>query len=229
VSGVLALAPVEAFELERRVLHVEVGGEAAAELIEDAAGIAIGAEHDVGGDDVEPVVRTCRGERDTEPIVTILRSGPGSARALILAGGILAVLLGSCSAGAALPAATGPAGVGQRIYDAGIGPDGTPIARSGGLGMMTGAGCASCHGRNGHGGATMMFNAPNITYANLTNPAGMVEVDGTHGMVYTDALIRRAVVDGIGADGDTLDSTMPRWQLSDAEWQDLLAYLKTLP
>lgn len=74
----------------------------------------------------------------------------------------------------------------------------------------------------------MMVSTPNITYTNLTDPAGMIETDGSHGMVYTDALIRRAVTEGIGADGDTLSTSMPRWQLSEVEWQDLLAYLKTL-
>jgi len=36
------------------------------------------------------------------------------------------------------------------------------------------------------------------------------------------------VIEGIAADGETLDTTMPRWQLTDTEWQDLLAYLKQL-
>lgn len=147
--------------------------------------------------------------------------------------GTLAVLLVSvlaaCSPLALPPAASGPAGVGQRIFDDGVGLNGQPIARSGGFGMMGGAGCASCHGADGHGEQTMMFSTPNITYSNLTNPVGMIETDGSHGMVYTDALIRRAVTQGVGADGGTLSSGMPRWQLSDTEWQDLLAYLKTLP
>lgn len=142
----------------------------------------------------------------------------------------LAVVLAGCATGPA-PIASGPAAVGQRIFETGIGPDGQPVQRSSGARMQmmgSGPGCASCHGANGHGELSMMFDAPNITYANLTNPAGMLETDGTRGMVYTDALILRAVTQGIGADGDTLSSNMPRWQLSDAEWQDLLAYLKTL-
>lgn len=118
--------------------------------------------------------------------------------------------------------------LGEQIFDSGTDASGQPIARSGGIGMMGWNGCASCHGVDGRGRRTMMFAAPNITYPNLTNPMGMMELDGTRGPTYTDPLIRRAVVDGIGADGDALDETMPRWQLTDDEWTDLLAYMKTL-
>jgi len=45
---------------------------------------------------------------------------------------------------------------------------------------------------------------------------------------YTDALIKRAITEGLDPDGDALDWTMPRWQVSDADFADLLAYLKTL-
>jgi mono/diheme cytochrome c family protein len=152
---------------------------------------------------------------------------PGRLLALLL--GVL--LLAACGLSGPAPIASGPAAAGQRIFNAGVGPDGQPIPRSGGFSMpMMGgeATCASCHGADGHGERTMMLTTPDITYRNLTDPAGMIETDGSHGMVYTDALIRRAVVQGIGADGGTLSSAMPRWQLTDAAWQDLLAYLKTL-
>ena len=152
-----------------------------------------------------------------------------SSRLRLAAGLGLALLLAACGTTRPAPIASGPAAVGQRIFNDGLGPDGQSIPRSGGIGMMGGgAGCSSCHGADGHGGQSMMVSTPNITYTNLTDPAGMIETDGSHGMVYTDALIRRAVTEGIGADGDTLSTSMPRWQLSEVEWQDLLAYLKTL-
>lgn len=120
-----------------------------------------------------------------------------------------------------------PVGLGERIFYTGIGTDGQPIVRAGGFGMMTG-GCASCHGADGHGLRTMMFTTPDIAYPNLTDPSGMREPDGSRGPTYTDELIRRAVVEGIGADGETLYTAMPRWQLSDLDWDDLLLFLKTL-
>lgn len=88
--------------------------------------------------------------------------------------------------------------------------------------------CASCHGVDGRGLATPMFTSPDISYRNLTDPAGMLEPDGGRGPTYNVPLIRRAVTEGIDAEGKPLAWPMPRWQLTDLEWQDLLAYLKTL-
>jgi hypothetical protein len=121
-----------------------------------------------------------------------------------------------------------PVALGQRIFFQGIGATGQPIARTGGHGMMMGA-CAGCHGSDGHGRRTMMFTTPNITYANLTDASGMREPDGARGPTYTDELIRRAVVQGLDAGGQGLDTTMPRWQPSGEDWNDLLLFLKTLP
>ena len=45
---------------------------------------------------------------------------------------------------------------------------------------------------------------------------------------YTDLLIRRAITEGRDPAGNPLDWTMPRWRMGDADFADLLAYLKTL-
>ena len=116
---------------------------------------------------------------------------------------------------------------GAWIFNTGTDPNGQPIPFSGG--MMMEASCAGCHGTNGHGLHTPMFTSPNITYRNLTDSAGMIEPDGRHGMTYTDELILRAVTQGIDAEGKPLDSFMPHWQLTNAEWNALLAYLKAMP
>lgn len=121
-----------------------------------------------------------------------------------------------------------PVALGQRVFDSGVGVDGLPIPHTAGVGMGMMNACASCHGLDGHGRQTMMFTAPNVTYANVTDPSGMLEPDGTRGPRYTDDLIRRAVVQGIGGDGVALDTTMPRWQLGEQDWGNLLAFLKTL-
>lgn len=131
--------------------------------------------------------------------------------------------------GSAGGAPSDPLALGQRIFDTGVDTSGQPVARTGGAGMMMASGCASCHGYDGLGRVTMMFTTPNITYANLTDPAGMVDPDGGRGPVYTDDLIRRAVTQGIDAAGDPLSTVMPRWQLSDADWGDLLRFLESLP
>jgi mono/diheme cytochrome c family protein len=96
-----------------------------------------------------------------------------------------------------------------------------------GGGMMV-AGCATCHGPDGHGRTTPMFSSPNITYSNLTDPQGMLQPDGTRGPSYTDARLRTAVTQGLDPEGSHLQSPMPQWQLTSGQWGDLLAYLKTL-
>jgi hypothetical protein len=45
---------------------------------------------------------------------------------------------------------------------------------------------------------------------------------------YTDALVKRAITQGIDEDGKPLDWTMPRWQMSEADLNALLDYLKKL-
>ena len=45
---------------------------------------------------------------------------------------------------------------------------------------------------------------------------------------YTDALIKKAIIQGIDEDGEPLNWTMPRWQMSEADLNALIDYLKTL-
>jgi mono/diheme cytochrome c family protein len=145
-------------------------------------------------------------------------------------GGLALLATGLLPLDQALPRGDGSASRsvarGEWIFRTATDVNGQPIPYSGG--MMMPMSCAGCHGPDGHGIDTPMFEAPNITYRNLTDPAGMREPDGTRGPRYTDALIRRAVTQGIDASGKPLDWPMPRWHLSSREWEDLLTYLKTL-
>lgn len=145
---------------------------------------------------------------------------------LVVVGGIG---LGLLSAGvlAIGPRADTPVARGEWLYQTGSDPASGPIPFSGG--MMMRMSCAACHGADGHGLRTPMFVSPNITARNLTNPAGMVEPDGTRGPTYTDAQITRAITQGLDAEGRPLAWPMPRWHMTDRQLDDLLAYLKTLP
>jgi cytochrome c oxidase subunit II len=136
--------------------------------------------------------------------------------------------------------ADSPVSRGEAIFQAGVDANGVAIPRTvtqGGGGMMgggmmgggmMGGGCASCHGAGGQGRTTPFFEAPNISYSNLTDPQGMLMPDGKRGPVYTDVGIRTAVTQGIDPEGSHLEWPMPQWQLGTGEWGDLLAYLKTL-
>lgn len=116
---------------------------------------------------------------------------------------------------------------GERIFRYGLDGAGQAIPRSGGM-MMMSSGCAGCHGRDGRGRTTRMYAAPDITYGNLTDAQGMLDPDGTRGPVFTDASMRTAVTEGVDPEGDHLSWPMPRWNLSDVQWANLLSYLKTL-
>jgi len=155
-------------------------------------------------------------------------------RALLVSGITLLLVgfagLGIASAFLSRPPSSDPAVIrGQWIFLTGTDPDtGLPIPSRGGPTMLMA--CADCHGPDGRGLRTPMFVSPDIRYRNLTDPAGMVEPDGTRGPRYrSEEEIRRAIVDGIGPDGEPLAWPMPRWHLTDQQFADLLAYLKALP
>jgi hypothetical protein len=153
----------------------------------------------------------------------------GAALLVAVAAAVAAIVLATTHTGSPPSASAG-----EIIFNTGQDPNGNPIPRtsSGGGGMMgggmMGGGCANCHGSDGHGRSTMTFTAPNITYANLTDPKGMLQPDGTRGPTYTDTSLHRAITQGIDPKGDQLASPMPQWQLTGGEWTALLAYLKTL-
>jgi cytochrome c oxidase subunit II len=139
---------------------------------------------------------------------------------------VAVVVIVALASRGAQPSGRTPVALGEWIYRTGTDPNGTPIPASGG--MMMRAACVNCHGSDGHGRTTMMFTSPNLTYANLTDPKGMLQPDGSRGPTYTDATLKRAVTEGIDPQGAHLAWPMPQWQLTDQEWLDLLSYLKTL-
>jgi mono/diheme cytochrome c family protein len=70
-----------------------------------------------------------------------------------------------------------------------------------------------------------------IRYATLTAAEAHEKSEKQDAMEhppFTDATIQRAVTQGVDAANKPVEWTMPRWQLADEDWTDLLAYLKTL-
>lgn len=136
------------------------------------------------------------------------------------------------------PQQSGFASNGQQIYFTATDQSGQPVSYSGGPnfgGMMMGSylTCASCHGNNGQGGAHYMrmqvMDAPAINYDGLVqmkqkDSGGTPQPGG-----YSLADFRGAVTQGRDTSGKQLDQNMPRWQMSDQDLADLLAFLKTLP
>jgi hypothetical protein len=150
-----------------------------------------------------------------------------------LALGVVAIVAAAASVGAAatLIVQTGPSqsqSVGKQIFSRGIGPDGRAVSRSGGIVGLAIGGCSTCHGAGGRGQHSGLLRGPDVTYANLTDPRGMLLPGGRRGPAYTDQTLRRAVTTGRRPGGGSLSLAMPHWGLTDEEWTGLLSFLKTL-
>ena len=116
---------------------------------------------------------------------------------------------------------------GERIYFTATSERGTAItytvgpASSGWMMMGGQLACVSCHGPNGRGGKhnmgmTQVMDAKDIRWKVL-----QPEFDAEK--------FRLAVTKGQDPDGTQLNPDMPRWNISDDDLADLIAFLKTLP
>ena len=115
---------------------------------------------------------------------------------------------------------------GERIYFTGTSASGRPIVYTGGgmhMQMMGGA-CATCHGADRRG--RRMMPSFWIVAPPLTREA-LFEGESGHGEHehYDDEALWRAVSRGVDPSGKALDTAMPRWSMTRADWDDLLAYL----
>jgi len=82
-----------------------------------------------------------------------------------------------------------------------------------------------------------IMNAPDIRWSALVkdheseshDEASSDEEHHAGDHVYDFNDFKMAVVQGIHHEGKRLNSDMPRWQMSDDDLNDLIAYLKSLP
>lgn len=120
-----------------------------------------------------------------------------------------------------------PVADGELVFRTGRGPEGRPIPYDSGPPMLMT--CAACQDERGQGGQVRVMmrtiEAPNITWPGLTAEHQM---DGEEHPPYTEATLRQAIVNGVDPSGEPLDPLMPRWRLTDQEWEALLTYLRTL-
>jgi hypothetical protein len=92
--------------------------------------------------------------------------------------------------------------------------------------------CGTCHRRSGLGASEGQEVVPAVTgallYEPLRLPTSKPPLSPELRPAYTDASLKRAIRDGIGADGRAFSPFMPRYALSDEELDMLVAYLKSL-
>ncbi len=119
------------------------------------------------------------------------------------------------------------AALGARIFQTGMDENGRVIARSAFTGMMgSSAACANCHGSDAQGRTIQMMmgqiEVPDIRWSTLTAPPA----DPADKAFDPDSFFL-AVTQGIDPTGATLKAPMPRWQVTRAESDALIEYLKT--
>lgn len=145
-----------------------------------------------------------------------------------------AVLLGLSASSSTATLGGQSSSLGQQIYYTGAdasGPISRTIAGAGmmGFGMMGDVACVDCHGQDGRGGRIeMMYGAidvADIRYSTLTTAQSS---EGTTSPAWTDADISRAIRDGVEPNGQSLKAPMPRWAMSEADVNAVIAYLKEL-
>jgi len=117
---------------------------------------------------------------------------------------------------------------GEAIYMSGKTLDGTVVKnevdRSGLPNPTIVLSCAGCHGADAHGKKNAIpafgpYVAPNITWEALTG--------GDPATAYNEHSLATAIRTGIVPEGYRLHFPMPKWNLTDKQMKDLIAYLKT--
>ena len=126
--------------------------------------------------------------------------------------------------------------LGRRMYMEGVLPSGELMtATMAGDIPVTGEQliCGACHRRSGLGSSEGQEVVPAITgellYKPLRLPTSKPPLSPEQRPAYTDASLKTAIRDGVGAGGEPLGVFMPRYAMADEELQILLDYLKSLP
>ncbi len=122
--------------------------------------------------------------------------------------------------------------LGRQLYRSGTRADGSaPTALLGNPPVTVGANtlpCAGCHGKDGRGRSEGGVEPAQITWSALSRPLHTGQIPARVRPAYTPSLLKRAIAQGVDAGGNTLDPTMPRYQLTLADAAALLAYLQAL-
>ena len=118
--------------------------------------------------------------------------------------------------------------LGKTVYLYGTNASGRPIPRSGVTGMMgSGVACANCHGANARGQTIQIMmsevQVPDIRWSTLTAPPASPD-----DKAFDSDSFFQAATQGIDPTGTALKVFMPRWELTRAESDALIEYLKTL-
>lgn len=129
----------------------------------------------------------------------------------------------------------------ENIYRLGKYPSGKPLRGDRDIGIPvigSEAACANCHRRSGLGTLEGQIVVPPITEKYLfrmNGSHGLEDMDyrfgtgiNSHREPYNAVTLARAIRDGIGKEGQKLNSLMPHYQLDDVAMASLVSYLASL-
>ncbi|HSB73903.1 MAG TPA: ABC transporter substrate-binding protein [Candidatus Methylomirabilis sp.] len=119
---------------------------------------------------------------------------------------------------------------GKRIYAEGKGrkPITAFLAGSGLKAPGSAFACANCHLGEGAGTKEGGVQSADITFATLSADLPGVRRSGRAHPPYTEEGLRNAVLGGFDPGGNTLHEAHPRYEISEGDLADLVAYLKVL-
>ena len=132
-----------------------------------------------------------------------------------------------------LPPALSPEELlGKQIYFEGTGPADSRIVAYIGTDKVrlpgSAATCASCHGPDGRGRPEAGVIPSDITWNHLTKRYGHSHPMGRKHSAFTEASLKRSILNGNDPAGNRLDASMPTYAMSIDDINALIAYLKRL-
>jgi ABC-type branched-subunit amino acid transport system substrate-binding protein len=121
---------------------------------------------------------------------------------------------------------------GKQIYFDGTSPRGSDINAVVGdeAALLPGSAmpCSSCHGSDGLGRPEGGVIPLDIRWSELVKTYGHVHHDGRKHPAFDDAGVARSIIAGVDQANNPLDRSMPIYQMSQQDIDDLVAYMKVL-
>jgi ABC-type branched-subunit amino acid transport system substrate-binding protein len=121
---------------------------------------------------------------------------------------------------------------GKQLYTQGVSESGAPVTAvlSRGATPIPGSilPCVGCHGEDGKGRAEGGVVPSNITWSALRSSQGHNHSYGRSHPAFDEQSLGLAITEGVDPGDNPLGVAMPRFQMSEADIADLVAYIKTI-
>ncbi len=133
---------------------------------------------------------------------------------------------------ATVSALAGDDTLGRTLYETGEGDQGRTLTAYVGQASTalpaSAMPCVGCHGERGEGKPEGGVIPSNIQWRELSKSYGVVSASGRKHPAYDRKTLARVLREGVDPAGQRLDTSMPRFDISDIEIDALLAYLQVI-